>query len=139
MAGYCYYYFDYEIINMDFLENHSNRLCELAGQLIKNIMSQVDIKIRGFFVSNTVEINAASFTGKYLKALWENSHRDELRTIWAQVQLFPSFTHIEWAAYWKNHFIPNKKIKEKLGWQPKVSTRDGLEKFYSYCREFKKR
>lgn len=58
---------------------------------------------------------------------------------WSRGQVPSAFTYREWAAYWKKTFYSNKKIKEKLGWQPKVSTRDGLEKFYSYCREFKKR
>lgn len=56
---------------------------------------------------------------------------------WSQGQIPPAFSYREWAAYWKKTRYSNRKIKERLEWQPKVTTSEGLEKFFAYCRQVK--
>lgn len=63
--------------------------------------------------------------------LWEKLAK------WSQGQLPPAFSYREWAAYWKKTKYSNRKIKERLGWRPKVTTSEGLEKFFAYCRQVK--
>ena len=54
---------------------------------------------------------------------------------WSEGQIPPVYTPREWAAYWKKTFYTNKKLKEKTGWSPRVSTADGLRVFFSSCRQ----
>jgi nucleoside-diphosphate-sugar epimerase len=42
-----------------------------------------------------------------------------------------------WHAYWKGSKYSNAKLKNVLGWQPRVSTREGLERFFESCRNWK--
>ncbi|NPV84039.1 MAG: NAD(P)-dependent oxidoreductase [Candidatus Aminicenantes bacterium] len=65
--------------------------------------------------------------------LWEKFAK------WSQGQLPPAFSYREWAAYWKKTQYSNRKIKQRLGWQPKVTTSEGLEKFFAYCSQIKKK
>jgi nucleoside-diphosphate-sugar epimerase len=50
-------------------------------------------------------------------------------------QLPPVFSRSEWHAYWKNTRYSNEKLKNRLGWEPKVSTKEGLERYFKSCRE----
>jgi nucleoside-diphosphate-sugar epimerase len=58
---------------------------------------------------------------------------------WSSGQIPRSFSCREWAAYWKKTYYSNNKLKEKLGWSPRISTKEGLELFFSACRESLKR
>jgi len=53
---------------------------------------------------------------------------------WSQGQLPPFLTRRAWHAYWKGSRYSNEKLKAILGWTPKVSTRDGLSRFFESCR-----
>ena len=55
-----------------------------------------------------------SYLGCYL---WE-SYSD-----WSQGQLPPVFNRLVWHAYWKGNIPVNDKIKNRLGWRQRVSTR----------------
>lgn len=61
--------------------------------------------------------------------LWEKFSK------WSKGQIPPAFTYREWVAYWKKTYYSNQKLKKFTGWKPKVTTRDGLEKFFEYCRK----
>ena len=61
--------------------------------------------------------------------LWEKY------SAWSQGQLPPVFTRREWAASWKRSKYCNKKLKERLGWSPKVPTDRGLDLLFESCRE----
>ena len=61
--------------------------------------------------------------------LWEKYSK------WSKGQLPPVFTPREWAAYWKKTRYSNRKIKDLVGWAPKVPTADGLRRFFESCRE----
>jgi len=56
---------------------------------------------------------------------------------WSKGQLPPVYTPREWAAYWKKTRYSNQKIKEMVGWAPKVPTAEGLRRFFESCRENK--
>lgn len=57
---------------------------------------------------------------------------------WSRGQIPPVFSRREWMAYYKKTYYSNEKIKQKTGWKPRVSTEEGLKKFFDYCRSTKK-
>ena len=61
--------------------------------------------------------------------LWEKFSQ------WSKGQIPPVYTPRERAAYWEKTFYTNKKLKDKTGWSPRVSTAVGLRLFFSACRQ----
>ncbi|MGA2279036.1 MAG: NAD(P)-dependent oxidoreductase [Verrucomicrobiota bacterium] len=60
--------------------------------------------------------------------LWEKySH-------WSEGQLPPTFNRAAWHNYWKTTYYRNDKIKRCLGWTPKVSSVEALERYFDGCR-----
>jgi nucleoside-diphosphate-sugar epimerase len=53
---------------------------------------------------------------------------------WSEGQLPPVHNRRSWAASWKKAVYSNEKIKQSLGWRPRVSTREGLTEFFAACR-----
>lgn len=49
---------------------------------------------------------------------------------WSKGQLPPVFTSREWAAFWKKTRYSNHKLKEVLGWTPKIPMDEGLRRFF---------
>ncbi len=45
-------------------------------------------------------------------------------------QLPPTFTRREWSAYWKKTNYSNHKLKDMVGWTPKVPMEEGLRRFF---------
>lgn len=80
--------------------------------------------------------NVAPFKSIYLpKAasyllcyLWERY------SAWSQGQLPPVYNRKVWHAIWKKTRYSNQKLKTRLGWAPKVSTQEGLQRFFAACR-----
>ena len=70
--------------------------------------------------------HAVSYTLCYL---WEMYHR------WSEGQLPPAFNRKRWHAYWKKTIFSNEKLKNRLGWTPRVSTAEGLQHFFQSCRQ----
>jgi len=64
-----------------------------------------------------------------LCSLWEKYSR------WSEGQLPPVFTRRRWYSEWKRTPYSNRKLKEKLGWQPRVTMDEGLRRYFAYCRE----
>jgi nucleoside-diphosphate-sugar epimerase len=60
---------------------------------------------------------------------WETYHR------WSEGQLPPAFNRRRWHAYWKKTRYSNEKLKSRLGWMPKVSTAEGMRRFFQSCRQ----
>ena len=56
--------------------------------------------------------------------LWEKYSQ------WSQGQLPPAFSIRRWHVEWKKTRYSNAKLKAKLGWTPKVSTADGLRRYF---------
>jgi nucleoside-diphosphate-sugar epimerase len=40
-----------------------------------------------------------------------------------------------WSDDWKGNRYPNRKIKELLGWEQRVSLEEGLARYFEYCRK----
>src|SRR5258705_8314495 len=53
---------------------------------------------------------------------------------WSDGQLPPVFNRARWYANWRRTTYTNRKAKELLGWNPKVPTVVGLERYFSACR-----
>jgi nucleoside-diphosphate-sugar epimerase len=69
------------------------------------------------------------FASYILCCLWEKySH-------WSQGQLPPAFNWRGWHAFWKKTHYTNTKLKERLGWRPKVSSAEALSRYFEGCRE----
>ena len=64
-----------------------------------------------------------------LAALWEKY------SIWSEGQLPPVFTRSSWRAYWGRTRYTNEKLKTRLGWTPRVSTSEALQRYFQSCRE----
>jgi len=63
-----------------------------------------------------------------LCALWEKY------SSWSEGQLPPAFNRRAWHAYWKGSRYSNAKLKRLVGWTPRVSTADGLQRYFESCR-----
>lgn len=61
--------------------------------------------------------------------LWEKY------SAFSEGQLPPIFSRSEWHAYWKKTRYSNEKLKNSLGWKMKVSTEEGLKRYFESCRE----
>jgi nucleoside-diphosphate-sugar epimerase len=60
-----------------------------------------------------------------LCSLWERYSK------WSEGQLPPAFNRRRCAAEWKGNLFPNRKIREGLGWEPRVGVREGMADFLS--------
>ena len=54
---------------------------------------------------------------------------------WSERQLPPVFNRRRWAADWKGARYSNKRAKELLGWNPRVSMKEALACYFKYQRE----
>jgi nucleoside-diphosphate-sugar epimerase len=61
-------------------------------------------------------------------SLWEKYSE------WSDAQLPPVFNRGQWHANWKKTKYSNQKLKTKLGWRPRVSTSEGLQRYFQSCR-----
>jgi nucleoside-diphosphate-sugar epimerase len=60
--------------------------------------------------------------------LWEKY------SIWSEDQLPPAFNRRKWHAYWKKTRYSNAKLKNRVGWTPKIRTEEGMKRFFASCR-----
>ena len=54
---------------------------------------------------------------------------------WSQGQLPRAFNRRRWHAEWKSTRYSNQKVKDRLGWVPKVSMKDGLDRYFDSLGE----
>jgi nucleoside-diphosphate-sugar epimerase len=52
---------------------------------------------------------------------------------WSAGQLPPVFNRKEWHSYWKKTLYSNAKLKARVGWRPRVSMAEGLERYFAGC------
>jgi nucleoside-diphosphate-sugar epimerase len=64
-----------------------------------------------------------------LCSLWEKYSN------WSEGQLPPAFNRRRWHSEWKKTRYSNQKSKMKLGWRPTVPMKEGLARYFEYCRE----
>ncbi len=65
----------------------------------------------------------------FLNFLWEKYSK------WSNGQLPLLFNRGRCAVYWKGNRYTNDKLKKLLGWKPKVSMEEGLQRYFGYIRE----
>ena len=90
----------------------SRRLLRQYKRNVKNF--------RSFYIPHGVSYLMCSF--------WEWYAR------WSQGQLPPAFNRGKWRTFWKKTRYTNEKLKTRVGWTPKVSTADGLARYFESCR-----
>jgi nucleoside-diphosphate-sugar epimerase len=61
--------------------------------------------------------------------LWESFSN------WSHGQIPPVFNRRRWHAFWKKTRYSNEKLKQRLGWAPRVSMTEGLRRYFEACRE----
>jgi len=54
---------------------------------------------------------------------------------WSEGQLPPTFNRRRWSAFWRKAEYSNNKLKRRVGWLPRVTTEEGLRRYFSACRE----
>jgi nucleoside-diphosphate-sugar epimerase len=54
---------------------------------------------------------------------------------WSKGQLPPAFSRKRWQVEWKKTKYSNQRLKERLGWTPRIPTSEGLNRFFESCRE----
>jgi nucleoside-diphosphate-sugar epimerase len=52
---------------------------------------------------------------------------------WSHGQLPPVFNRRRWHTEWKRTRYSNEKLKTKLGWKPRISTAEGLQRYIEAC------
>ena len=60
--------------------------------------------------------------------LWEKY------SAWSEGQLPPTFNRKDWFASWKSTVYSNQKLKRLLGWTPRVSMAEGLNRYFEACK-----
>ena len=65
------------------------------------------------------------FTARMLCLLWERYSK------WSKGQLPPVFNRRRCAAEWKGNRYSNQKLKDRLGWKPRVNMKDAMASFLS--------
>jgi len=60
--------------------------------------------------------------------LWEKYSQ------WSQGQLPLAFSRKRWYSEWRKTSYSNKKLKTRLGWKPRVSTAEGLRRYFQSYR-----
>jgi nucleoside-diphosphate-sugar epimerase len=53
---------------------------------------------------------------------------------WSEGQLPPAFNRRRWRAYWKETRYSNDKLKNRVGWRPRIPTEEGFRRSFDACR-----
>lgn len=75
--------------------------------------------------------NSRHFRSLYVpyRAFYLFSYLWERYAAWSANQLPPVFNRRACETFWKGNRYPNTKLKDRLGWQPAVSTREGVMRY----------
>jgi nucleoside-diphosphate-sugar epimerase len=76
-------------------------------------------KFKSIYVPHMISYALCYFWEKYSK--------------WSEGQLPPVFNRKRWHAEWKKTRYSNQKLKNRLGWKPRVSTAEGLRRYIEAC------
>ena len=77
-------------------------------------------RVKGFF-----SVPIPYFMAYGMCSLWEKYSK------WSQGQLPPAFNRRRCAAEWKGNRYSNQKLRERLGWKPRVGIKSAMERFLS--------
>lgn len=69
------------------------------------------------------------FASYALCYLWEKY------SAWSGGQLPPAFNRKRWHTYWKRTRYTNEKLKSRLGWVPKISTAEAMQRYFQSSRQ----
>lgn len=61
--------------------------------------------------------------------IWEKYSR------WSEGQLPPVFNRRRCSVYWKGNVYTNQKLKDRLGWRPKVAFSEASRRYFEYVRK----
>jgi nucleoside-diphosphate-sugar epimerase len=53
---------------------------------------------------------------------------------WSQEQIPPAFNRSRWNSFWRSTRYTNAKLKKQMGWRQVVGTEEGLQRYFSACR-----
>ncbi len=95
---------------------------------IFNVVDDDPLTSRAFFRAYKAKVGLSALSMPYpvthlLCLLWERYSK------WSNYQLPPVFNRRRCAAEWKGNCYPNQKLKERLGWTPRVNMRDAIRLF----------
>ena len=92
---------------------------------------------RSFQFLRQFKKNAKHFRSIYLPhfASWLLCCLWEKYSDYSHGQLPPVFNRARWHAEWKGSRYSNRKLKEGLGWNQKVSTAEGMRMYFEDCRQ----
>lgn len=54
---------------------------------------------------------------------------------WSDGQIPPAFNRRKCAVYWRGNIYSNRKAKELLGWNPRITMKESLKRFFAFLRE----
>jgi nucleoside-diphosphate-sugar epimerase len=80
-------------------------------------------RFRSLYVPHAISYALCAFWERYVK--------------WSSGQLPLAFNRHRWNAYWRKTKYSNQKLKAQLGWIPRVSTEEGLRRYFSASLESK--
>ena len=90
----------------------------------REFLSSYKRKVHGFF-----SVPIPHWAWFMFCCLWEKYSK------WSEGQLPPVFNRMACSVYWKDHEYSNRKAKELLGWRPRVTMSDALDRFFTFMRE----
>jgi 2-alkyl-3-oxoalkanoate reductase len=69
------------------------------------------------------------FLSYFLCYLWESYSN------WSFGQLPPTYNRKRWSSYWKGHTYANDKIKQRLGWKPRVAYQEACQRYCAFQKQ----
>jgi nucleoside-diphosphate-sugar epimerase len=80
--------------------------------------------------------NVGHFRSLYVPHCWSYAlcWLWERYSAWSHGQLPPVFNRARWSAFWKRTSYSNKHLKDRLGWEPAVSMKEGLRRYFEACQ-----
>jgi hypothetical protein len=58
----------------------------------------------------------------------------EKYSAWSEGQLPPAFNRRVWNAYWRETRYSNDKLKNRLGWKPRIASAEAFARYFESCR-----
>jgi nucleoside-diphosphate-sugar epimerase len=75
-------------------------------------------------IRNFRSIYVPHLVSRTLCGLWEKYSQ------WSEGQLPPAFTRGRWYSEWRRTKYSNEKLKRQLGWRPRLSTEEALQRYF---------